>query len=629
MYSILVSYANKNNSPFIGINTFLEFLDAYAKKLSAENPEWVKWTKGASVNFWSEMSGLVEEGKCELFTDSPDGRIYMVNFYPHRIKKSYQAADADADLPFHNEESLRIEIPETQVKNLDSNQGLIGYMDKPQGSDTPILRIKFPDGFDSALVLASMIPRQLSEISLLKIRNYLRKGGNREYILHKVLPQLKGRESGVRDQFNKVLIRPFDCYKEIEAGGEFSNLFWTYFCIAVRHEIKKKKELMHEDIAATQSCCIIESINIFYKNKAIKRQQTELAFRSLEIHLQKPPFLYTLDQICKFTSAKGILLLTQYTEDDLVSWIKKKTTETTNNELPVLLYVCGNRYYVLKEKIPALCVKLLTEARDIVRDVLGSRWKKLLREFESEIAMKDNEEFERTLRSLTGKYCPILSEFLGDPNLWLAYSEAERSSLGVPSTARIFSGDKLLPYSLLLLLNRKDFLFEMKLLLPFWYSIPIISSLIVFFKKMGGKKKTQKKNSQNNEDQSWENVEENTYSQTISYDLQEIKRSLIPQGRTTKSYMEELEEHWALLIDKQARKYLIDDVKSLIKDHLKRAVRTQRRLKISREAIGQMSRNIVANTPSFASIGNRESLITYTEVYLVSLLESGRFANFK
>ena len=622
MYSILVSYANKNNSPYIGINSFLEFLGNYAKGLAAENPEWRKWASDNTAKFWAEISALVEDGKCELLTDTDDGRIYVANYYPQRIQKSYQNPDEDADIPFHSEERLKITLPENQMKILNGDSDIISYMEEPQSEDIPILRINFADGFGSALVLASMIPRKVLEISMLKIRNYLRKGGNKEYLLRKLLPQLQGRESNLRDIFNKIVIRPGDCCRAIEEGGEFSGLFWGHFCVALKADIRKKKECLPEDIAAMQSTFIIDALNTHFKSLALKRREIELAFKSLENHLLKPPFLYTLDQICKFTTPKGILLLTQYTNDDLQAWLKKKTTESEDNTLPPLLIVRGDggeRYFVWKEKMPALCVRLLTLARVQVKDALTKHWRKLLLNYSSESAMEKNDDFEKTLMSLSSKYCPTLTTILDDPKLSLIYDELEKKDGGIPAAASIFAGGQLLPYSSLLLLRRKEFLADLKLMLPIWYSLPIISAIIAFFKNASRSKKA-KKVSEKSEIAAENILEDKDGSGEISAAAKNLEYVLVPSGHTIETYMEDLETRWTRLIDKQARKNLIEDVRSLIRDNLRRTLRVQKRFKITREIISELARGIVINTPSIASLSGRDSLIIYTELYLIKLL---------
>ena len=625
LYSILVSYANKHNSPYISIDPFLDFLEQYAKSVSAENPEWQKWTKDKSVKFWAEMSPLTEEGKCELLTDTADGRIYMSNFYPFRIQKAYQNIEENTDLPFFSEEYLKITLPESQVKPLCCTSDLPSFLADPQEADVPVLRLNFSDDFGSALILASMIPQRLTEIAIAKIRNYLRKGGNKEYILRKLMPQLQGRESSLKDQFNWILLRPNECYNAIIEGGEFSCLFWAHFCVVLKGDIKKKKERLHEDVAAVQSAYIIETVSEYYKALALKRREMELAFKSLELLLAKPPFLYTLDQICKFTNPKGILLLSQYTNDELQEWLRRKTTESKNNELPVLLVMRGEgdeRFFVFKDKIPALCVKHLTTARVQVKDTLTKHWRRLLLNYNKEPAMENNEEYEKTLFTLTRKHNPLLTTLLEDPKVSLAYDEVEHSGTGIPAPARIFARGQLLPYSSLLLMQRKDLLLGVKLMLPIWYSLPILSAIVAFFKNLSRKKKAVKSPAAADENTGEEILEEKEQGREIRAAAQKLESVLVPAGHTMESYMEELENRWSKLIDKQARKNLIEDVKSLIRDNLRRTLRVKKHFKITRETISQMAQNIVSHTPSLASLSGRESLVLYAELYLLKLMRS-------
>ena len=624
LYSILVSYANKNNSPYIKIDSFLDFLERYAKTASEENPEWLKWAQDKAVKFWAEMSVLVEEGKCELLADTDNDRIYMSHYYPQLIQKSYQNVDEDAEIPFHNEESLRITVPETQIRPLSTDYDLLVYLGEPQDSDIPILRIIFPDGFGSALVLASMVPRRLAEMAILKIRSYLRKGGNNEYVLRKLSPQLQGRESNLKDQFNRILVRPLDCFNSIEEGAEFSCLFWAHFCVILKNDIKKKKERLSDDIAAIQSAYIIETISGYYKSEAMKRREAELAFKELENHLAKPPYLYTLDQIRKFTSPKGILLLSLYEKEDLDEWIRKKTTESEKNKLPPLLITKGDadeRCFALKDKMPALCVRHLTIARIQVKDALTKHWRKLFLDYRSEPAMENNEEFEKTLYAFTKKLCPLLITLLEDLKLPLVYDELDQCDGGIAPSARIFSNGHLLPYSSLLLIRRKELLSDIKLMLPFWYSMPILTAIIAFFKNLGRKKKIRKASSVSIENAGEDILGEKDRSGEIRGAAQELELILVPPGYTIEVYLEELEDRWSRLIDKQARDNLIEDVKSLIRDDLRRILKIQKHFKLTQDSIHQAAQNIVTRTPALASLSGRDSLILYTELYLLRLLE--------
>ena len=633
LYSILVSYANKNNSPYIKIEPFLEFLERHAKSASEEHPEWGKWIQETSIKFWAEMSALVDEGKCEVLTETDDGTVYLSYFYPELLKNAYRNADEDAELPFPNEESLKITLPESQIRPLSSNYDLFSYLDEPQNSDIPILKIIFPDQFGSALVLAGMIPRRLTEIAILKIRNYLRKGANSEYALRKLSPQLHGKESSLKDQFNRILVRPLDCFNSIEEGGEFSCLFWAHFCIMMKNDIRKKTDRLHEDIAAIQSVFIIETVSDHYKALAVKTRERELAFKNLEVHLGMPPFLYPLEQILKFTNTKGVLLLSQYTREDLDKWIRQKTTEREKNKLPPLLIAQGDkgdRCFVLKEKMPALCARLLTIARINVKDALTKHWRKLISEYSREPAMDNNEEFEKLLFKFTETLCPSLTTLLDDPKLLLVYEEIDESDNAIPSPARVFANGKLLPYSTLLLVRRRELLQDVRLMLPFWYSMPILTAIIAFFKSLSRKKKTHKSSPAIPEAVET-NMEEKDRSREIKVAAQDLELLLVPAGYTMKSYLEELENRWSRLIDKKARENLIEDVKSLLRDNLRQTLRIQKHFRPDQETISQMAQNIITRTPSLAVLNGRNSLILYSELYLIKLLGSikpGTFSDF-
>ena len=619
LYSIIISYANKNNSPYIKVDSFLEFLGQYAK-----NHIWVKDT---AVKFSVELSALMEGGKCELLENTDEGWIYLTHYYPDLIRKAYQNAEGDTDIPFPSEESLRIKLPQTHIRPLGCGDDLFSYLDAPQDSDTPILRIDFPDGFGSALVLAGLIPRRLTEIAILKIWNYLRKDVNKEYVLRKLIIQLHSRSSSVRDQFNRILIKPLDCYNAIKEGEEFSGLFWGHFCAVLKNDIKKKNERLHEDIAVVQSAYIIETVSGYYKALAIKKRETELAFKSLDIRLSRPPFLYTMDQICKFANDKGILLLSIYSRENLEAWLRTKTTESNNNGLPALLIVRGEgkeRFFVLKDKIPALCVRLFNMARIQVKDALTRHWRRLLLNYNTEPAMENNEEFEKILLAFTKKYCPTLTTLLDDPKLPLVYREAEQSESSASSQARIFSKGQLLPYSSLLFLQRKELLSDIKLMLPFWYSLPIITAIIAFFKNLLRNKKASKPLPADIEDPGEVVLKDKDRAGEIRAAAQDLELLLVPPKYTMDSYLEELESRWSRLIDKKARENLIEDVRTMIRDNLRGYLRIYKKFRLTQEAISQLAQNIILSSSALASLSGRDSLILYAELYLIKLLRNVR-----
>ena len=627
LYSIISSYAKKINSPFIDINFFQDYLGRSAKMYIKDSPSWKKWLQeDRKVKFWSELSALAEEGKCELLGDSVDGRIFISSYYPDLLAEVYRHIDEKPDLPFPSEESLKITIPGNQVRYLNSEYDLLPIMADPNKAGAPILKIGFPDSFGSALVLPGMIPRQITEVSLRKLRDYLHHHGNREYAYHKLSTTLQGKETFIKDQLDQILMRPVELYRTMEESSELTSAFWAHFCNLIKNDLKKKKERLFSEIAVFQSLHIIEAVNGYYRSLALRKKEVELAFRNLEACLAKPPYLYTMDQILKFTGPMGGLLKDQYTTEELEAWIRKLTTETKDNRLPILLVVktssAIDQGFILKTKMLSLCARLLNDARVVVKSDVSKHWGKLAHDFRSELAMENDAEFERLLAKTAEKRCPELMSLLADPKLAAVYFEMEHKENAIPPNTRIFSNGKLLPYSALFLLWRKELLSDAKSDLPFWYSLPIISAIIGFFTRLSQRKKSAKSSYKEEEVVEQEILEEKGRMEEIKDTAEELELELVPTGYTLDQYHKVLEDRWIRLIDMEARENLINDVKYLARENLRRTLRIQKQFKITREALNQLAYDFVIQHPVLSTITSRESLILYVELYFVKLLVS-------
>jgi hypothetical protein len=644
LYPILKAYANKKNSPYINIEEFITFLETYSARKAPEQPEWLRWTGDTEVKFWSEMARLVESERCTLTTDTTEGRIYMPHLYVDLLREAYHSIDDTADLPFPNEESLRITIPgdQVQVVKLESemgpffegprdSRGAPASLQKIPAPETGpgesnalplIIKLIFPEGYGSALILAPMIPRRLMESALLKIRHYLRSHGNREYALHKLSAPLQGREKQLHEIFDQIAVRPLDCLGGMESFGDFAWLFWAHFCTLVKNDIKKKKEILTEDLAALQAVFVIEIGSGFFKARAVKQREREIAFRSLELRMEKPPYYYTIDEIRQFTNDKGVLLTGLYSPEELTAYLKKQVAGSGsdgNNDLPEWLIFQSKKnehWYIKKEKIPPLCTKLIYDTRLLIQKEITGRWTTMIKEFRTEEAMEKDASFEKLLGACTAALCPVLSALLEDPKLRFVSEEMERYQKVIPPSFRIFKGGKLIPPSLLYDLRRRDILSEARLLLPFWYSIPILAAIIAFFKKLGKKTEAPQKAEEEIV------VEEDTRAR--EGDIQTIARNLahelVPPEQSLDEYLADLETRWSRLLNKQARQNLIEDVKALARDQLRHTLRLHKKKKISREGLDEIAVGLVSHTPALRNLGARDSLRLYLELYMVKLL---------
>ncbi|MDR1575437.1 MAG: hypothetical protein LBS37_05470 [Treponema sp.] len=637
LYGLLRGYVLKNSSPVVVIDAFLKFLENYARLRVPEQPDWEKWAFDTETKFWDELPMLIDNEKCVFLAETAEERLYMPFYCLEKLQPLYQNSDTLADRPFPSEESLKVNIPEGQLRTIAVDTGLTPFLensnialppDAEEAEETgdpgqhKLVKIIFPIPYGSALAPSVLIPYRLLESAFLKLRYYLLNHGNREYLLHKITPYFSGREQLLREMFDQLVKRPGDCMLNLQSSGEFSSLFWDCFCSMLKKNIEAKlkdDELLGEEVAAVQAACIIEACNVFYKARTAKKKEVELALRSLDQHLEQPPFYFTLDDIIKFTNDKGAVLLDIYTKEDLGDHIKKRTTEGRKNELPDWLILQDKnhkRWYIKKNKYLSLCAKTLIECRPYVRKEIVNQWLQTLKDFRKEAAMEKDEEFERLLAAHTANLNPTLMMMLEDPKLPLVYSEMERSGAVIPAALRIIKDGRLLPPSALYAFRRKEMLADVKFMLPFWYSIPILVSIIAFFKNRG-RRNRQATPAAGNAYTSFESEKEGRAIQGVA---RGIEAAMVPDGFTRESYLAELESRWSNVPDKQIRQTIVGDVQALLRDNLRYAIKIYRTRQLSRESLGDIADGLIARNPALQRLGNRQALRLYIQLYMVKLL---------
>jgi hypothetical protein len=629
LYAIMRAYANKNNSPFINPEVFIAFLAKYAHRLALEQPEWAEWARETSLKFWDTMGEYAEDGRCVLLTDTPEGRVYMPYFVVDRLQDAYRDLDECADIPFPNGDSLKLDLPPDQVLMLSLETDLAPYFDKPVASFLPVIKLVFTETGLDALILPPMIPRRLLEAAVLKVRYYLKQHNNKEYATRKLLPVLQGKEGSLRETMDMVIARPLDCLSPIEGGGEITYIFWASLCSLIKGEVRKKGERLSADMAVLEGVYIIETCLNLYKTRMQRERMRETALRTLDQAMDKAPYYFTQDQIIKFTDSKGAPLLSQYSESDLNAYLKKKINERPEGGIPEWLVVQGKggeQFYLKKEKYLPLVTRLIIDAQGPMKQEVSSRWVAMLNDFKSEPAMENDTDFERLLSGLSASLNPLLHTFLDDRKLLWVYDELERTQKVIPPASRIFERGKLIPYSLLFLVKRKEMIFDAKMAMPFWYSIPIISSIVAFFLKLGRKKKQnrrgQKKPGETPDLNEGDAGAAREHSREFISSIREMETAMVPIDKDIDEYLAELQNHWGRLLDPRAQQNLVEDVNALVRDNLRRSVRVWKRQRLSTANLQDLAQGILNGTPSLRSLNSRDAILLYMQIYMVKLLKT-------
>jgi hypothetical protein len=250
----------------------------------------------------------------------------------------------------------------------------------------------------------------------------------------------------------------------------------------------------------------------------------------------------------------------------------------------------------------------------------------MLQDFLREDAMDQDQEFENLLESFVNQFAPLIRIFTGDKRFYLIHTETERSRGLSPESSTIFgSNGALLPFSDLLMLKRKNLLIDARLLLPFWYSIPILTAIIGFFKKLRsgkGRRRSSRKHSQPAGNMEQGELADRAQWRALQSAARDYRSAIVPVGYTPESYLEELEDRWRKLLDKEEKKTLVENVRSLIRNKLRRTLRQKKHKRITQKTFPSIADSIMTESPILEQLDSREAVSLYIQVYIIKLIEN-------
>ena len=100
----------------------------------------------------------------------------------------------------------------------------------------------------------------------------------------------------------------------------------------------------------------------------------------------------------------------------------------------------------------------------------------------------------------------------------------------------------------------------------------------------------------------------------------EIEKLIVPPDSTLDSELTSYLNEWNHLLDKTAKKNLVEDVNSLIRDYLRKILRTSSPSSFTLERIKELSYTL-AKTPALQKIKDQENLQVYIQLYMLRLIK--------
>jgi hypothetical protein len=630
IYQIVRTFSHRNNLSEIDYKTFVQALQRQARQADQSNPVFRDLAINPDSVLVPRLLKVAGEKKLALeMVGEEISKIVLPEYYATVFFQEYRRMDENPEVPFPDEESLKMIVPSDWIQAISVEADLGTISESLEERKVPLYRILFADGIKPCVIPSAFVPAKLIEYAVLKVRTYLRRGGNKEYLYNKLLYAFASKEQTLKETFSLILTRPYEAIEELrKSSSDFTFSFWAYLSSHLRKDLDKKTEKTPEDVSIFQATVICEFYANHYKGRAQRVLDLDLAYKALAASLRKPPFHYSLDEIVLFKDSKGAPLLGKYSREELESWLREATTSANSGLLPDLLIVAtgkGRRSYIAKDKVLILALRLVGEARGEVRTRMINEWKRLLEEFRSTPAMEDDQAYRRELAGLVEERVPLLDALLKDRLLPLVYDEVSGKNEGPAELERFFYRGDLIPLEELLELPRKTMLVDARMLLPFWYSVPILAAFARLFRR---RKRPAAPKPVKVEPQKTGKVvappSTTTYTARdrkleFARAASQVSKVLVPAELSVEEYLRELEGRWNTQLNHDSKANLTEDVNSLVRDYLRGVLRTMKASGFTTERVKSLAASL-ADTPALLKIKNHTALEQYIQVYMLKVL---------
>jgi hypothetical protein len=638
---------------------FISFVKNYAGRYTLKFPQmeaYVQHTEGMVDTY---LRVLTEHELCSLEKEGPEVRwIFFPHYFIEALHKAYKRIEAKPRLPFPSEDDLKITIPEHLITEINIKTDFVSALGELKTEKPQVLRLAFPELVNPMLISSDLVEQKLMGLAVYKLREYLESKNNASYVMHRLHPALRGNERGLRDMITVVMTKPGRAVGTLLEPSDFSFRFWAHFANFVLQEYKETSEKTTEEHGYCQAAYLIGYYNVHYRGKQQRQNEKSSMVKKFETQFHKYPYAYTLKDLYAVRDEKGLPLIRKNTRDVFMEFLEARTKSEEYESLPELVHiktVHGKDYYIHKDLLIPLFVKMLHEQTRDIKDYYIEEWERSLKENRRVLAMADEQEFMRDLDITLKNRAPFLYSLLNYSLLYLAKEQGKISYDMARTMDQVLDEKRkqlhLLPQ--ILALSRKELFDDAKLRVPFWKRLTVFRGLFYFFRNLfrGIKKTWNRSGKRAGQRAPLQHSEAGTESaaaiapaatpsspgpteavgsttlrpisskQLVAYRkaVHDLKLQFVDSEKTIPQSLRELMEKWNPLYDPQARTNLVEDVNAMVRDYLRNIRRTFRVSPPDAGRIRSLADKLAANK-SFDRIKRKDYFTRYIEVYMIKLL---------
>ncbi len=617
-------------------------------------PQLEQLAQRTDLQLSMHLRALGERDLCRLEYDGPEivGILYP-GFFSEVVRKLYGLLEQRPQEPFPNEKGLNLKIPDDLVLDVDLKTEFVELLSNPRPEAPEVLRLGFPDGLPQILVTADLMKGKLLEVSLAKLREYLGSRNNAGYIMHRLLPALRGNDHVLRDTLNAIITRSGRAISSITEPSDFSFRFWAHFANLVVQDYRERTDRNAEETGYCQAAYLAGYYNVYYRGRVQSASEKTTVLKRFDLQFRKAPYAYTLRDFYGVKDEKGLPLVRSSTQDVFLKFLEERTRLEGQKGLPELVRLktaSGQEYYLAREIIVPFFLKRLYDRRDQVREQYIDSWSEAIREGQRLAAMREERAYANDLDAVLRGLDPLLHALLNYSILFLAREHAKLSVEQQRELGRCLDDaqGRMAPLDEILGLPRKQLLEDARLRVPVWQRYPLFKTLVNWLRSLfqgsgsraermapkEGAKPAEaapkgpaagKRAASGEKEEAGTTVTSPVSARQLAVyrnAVQNLKVQFVGTDKTVPERLGELAEKWNPLYDPKARTDLVEDVNAMIRDYL-RSMRRGFRLKPPDAARLQALAGQISRNQAFDRIKRKDLFLRYLEVYMIKILGEG------
>lgn len=583
--------------------------------------------------FSASLVKLQAEDKIKLERFSQTGeivKVVCVRYFEEKLRKIYADMEENNSIPFPDPDAFGVPCPAALIQKIDVKTEFVRLLEGNLAVTRPILQLQFKEFDHPMLVFKDMLDYELIKFCVEKIQYFFKNENNYEYMASKLNTTLLNEQSGVALMLSMIVKKPAEAVESIRKTNTFTFKFWTVLASTIVKEFGARHATGAADFVFAQAAFLLGYYNVYCKGCFQKETAIEACRTDLMKSLTKPPYLFTVAQIMEFKDSKENLLYKKVGRDMYESFIRELLADSGEN--PPQLMTVKNAHqqevFILYKTVPLYLEENLKIIRQDMYETLRRKWINDLERCEWLPEMEDDQAFE----SLMKKYLiDHYADFYALLNYHLLKQIQKYPGMGDKQKAIIMLyideiNHQILPLFRLFGINRRSLFSDARVMVAAWKSNKVLRFLVLFFKQLfmtGAARKAMKEDRKRKKNKSQKEFQKISDNGALNESVSLLKEHFLAPGMTVEAGLENLIDRWNPLIDAVAKRNLVEDVNSFIRDYVRKLKRSFITNPPNKERVENIAESL-SNTQAFDAIKEKEALRQYMALYIIKLLSEIR-----